>query len=172
MTPKEPSTTPPEPSQGVLQLLSNQSIVMPLSFQRQQAGEYNVIENGKMVGYIQKANASKWITYFCSNPSIKGKPQNVSKTLKDSKAFCENYFMHNDAPQVNIKEDSPELDSLLNDVRNHPDKVDLMREMLKNPKTISMDDIDIDSTDLSDIVDLGEDIPFSHFLDEQEALAL
>lgn len=62
---------------------------MSLSFQRQQAGEYNVLDNGKAVAYIQKANSSKWITYFCTNPAIKGKPQYVAKTLKESKAFCE-----------------------------------------------------------------------------------
>lgn len=145
---------------------------MTLKFVREQAGEYNVVEDGKMVGYIQKANASKWITYFCSNPSVKGKPQNVAKTLKDSKAYCENYFMHNDAPKVEVNEDSPELDNLLNDVRKAPDKAELMREMLKNPKTISLDDVDVDSTDLSDIIDLGDDVPFAHFLNEQEALAI
>ncbi len=145
---------------------------MTLKFVREQAGEYNVIEDGKMVGYIQKANASKWIAYFCTNPSVKGKPQNVSKTLKDSKAFCENYFSQNDAPTVEINENSPDLDNLLNDVRNAPDKVELMREMLKNPKTISLDDIDVDSIDLSDIIDLGDDVPFAHFLTEEEALAI
>lgn len=147
---------------------------MTLKFSREQAGAYNVIENNKMVGYIEKANASKWITYFCSNPSLKGKPQNVAKTLKDSKAFCERYFESNDAPKVT--EDSPELDNLLNNVRksSNPDVKDLMREMLNKNYVIDLtaDDIDVESVDLSDIIDLGEDAPFSHFLTEEEALAL
>jgi hypothetical protein len=146
---------------------------MTLKFAREQAGEYNVIENGRMVAFIQKANASKWITYFCTNPSTKGKPQNVAKTLKDSKAFCERYFEHNDAPAVEITESSVELDALITDVRKTPDKIELMREMLKKDNIIKLgDDIDVESTDLSDIIDLGDDIPFSHFLSEQEALAL
>lgn len=150
---------------------------MALKFAREQAGEYNVIENGKMVGFIQKANASKWITYFCSNPAIKGKPQNVAKTLKDSKAFCERYFESNDAPTPSpnaIDENSKELDVLLNEVRT-PDKMELMREMLKNPNRINFaaEDIDVESLDLSDIVDLGDDTEFTHhFLTEEEAMAL
>lgn len=147
---------------------------MTLKFAREQAGEYNVLEDGKMVGYIQKANASKWIVYFCTNPSVKGKPQNVAKTLKDSKTFCERYFESNDAPTQEITENSSELDNLLNDVRTGPDKMELMREMLNNPKTIdfNFDDVDVESMDLSDIVDLGDDVPFSHFLSEEEAMAL
>ena len=144
-----------------------------LKFAREQAGEYNVVENGKTVGLIQKANASKWIVYFCSNPAMKGKPQNVSKTLKECKAFCENYFMHNDAPKAEINEDSAELDNLLNSVRK-PNTKELMREMLNKNNVIDLtaDDIDVDSVDLSDIIDLGEDVPFSHFLTEEEAMAL
>lgn len=145
---------------------------MTLKFAREQAGEYNVIEDGKMVAMIFKQKSSKWITYFCSNPSTKGKPQNVAKTLKDSKTFCERYFESNDAPTPVITENSSELDSLLNDVRTGPDKMELMREMLNNPKTINFDDVDVESMDLSDIVDLGDDVPFSHFLTEEEAMAL
>lgn len=147
---------------------------MTLKFAREQAGEYNVIENGKMIGFIQKSTASKWITYFCSNPSQKGKPQNVSKTLKESKTFCERYFESNDAPTQEITENSNELDNLLNEVRTGPDKMELMREMLNNPKTVEFgfDDVDVESMDLSDIVDLGDDVPFSHFLTEEEAMAL
>jgi hypothetical protein len=35
-----------------------------------------------------------------------------------------------------------------------------MREMLNNPKTIdfNFDDVDVESMDLSDIVDLGDDV--------------
>ena len=147
---------------------------MALKFAREQAGEYNVIENGKMVGFIQKANASKWVTYFCSNPSQKGKPQNVAKTLKESKTFCERYFESNDSSNKEISENSADLDNLINNVRSGPDKMDLMREMLNSPNTVSFgfDDIDVESMDLSDIVDLGDDVPFSHFLTEEEALAL
>jgi hypothetical protein len=145
---------------------------MTIKFVREQAGEYNVLEDGKMVGYIQKANASKWITYFCTNVSVKGKPQNVSKTLKDSKTFCERYFESNDAPKQEVTEDSVELDNLLNNVRNTSDTKDLMRDMLNNPKIISFDDIDVDDLDLSDIVDLGEDTFTHHFLTEEEALSL
>ncbi len=145
-----------------------------LKFVKEQAGEYNVVENNKFVGIIIKQSASKWIVYFCTNPSQKGKPQNVAKTLKESKAFCERYFESNDAPQVT--EDSPELDNLLNSVRNNstPDVKELMREMLNKNNVIDLtaDDIDVDSMDLSDIIDLGDDVPFSHFLTEEEALAL
>lgn len=147
---------------------------MALKFVRAQAGEYNVHENEKMVGYIQKASASKWIVYFCSNPSLKGKPQNVSKTLKDSKAFCERYFENNDAPRVEIVEDSKELDNLLNDVRKTPDVKELMREMLNNNNYIDLtsDEVDVESLDLSDIIDLGDDVEFSAFLTEEQAMAL
>ena len=147
---------------------------MAVKFVREQAGEYNVVDNGKMVGFIQKANASKWIVYFCSNPSTKGKPQNVSKTLKESKTFCERYFESNDAPEMT--ENSPELDNLLNDVRSNkaPDVKELMREMLNKNHVIDLtaDDIDVETLDLSDVIDLGDDVPFSHFLTEEEALAL
>lgn len=147
---------------------------MALKFARAQAGEYNVIENGSMVGYIQKANASKWIVYFCSNPSQKGKPQNVSKTLKDSKAFCERHFQNSDVSQTEITEDSQKLDNLLKDVRSTPDVKELMREMLNQNNYIDLtsDEIDVESIDLSDIIDLGDDVPFSSFLTEEEALAL
>jgi hypothetical protein len=145
---------------------------MTVKFVREQAGEYNVVEDGKMVGYIQKANASKWIAYFCTNPSTKGSPQNVSKTLKESKTFCERYFEGNNVPQKQISEDSVDLDNLLNSVRNTPSTKDLMREMLNNPKTISFDDVDVETLDLSDIVDLGEDEFTHHFLTEEEALTL
>jgi hypothetical protein len=143
---------------------------MALKFAREQAGEYNVSENGKMVAYIQKSTSTKWITYFCSNPAVKGKPQNVSKTLKDSKAFCERYFESNDAPTVANSEDN--LDALIKNVRSTPSRKEMMREMLDNPKTISFDDIDIESVDLSDIIDLGDDTFTHQFLSEEEAMAL
>ena len=147
---------------------------MALKFAREQAGEYNVIENGKFVGIIIKKSSSKWIVYFCTNPSTKGKPQNVAKTLKDSKVFCERYFEGNDAPVQQVNENSAELDNLLNDVRTGPSRKDLMREMLNNPKTINFnfDDVDVESMDLGDIIDLGDDVPFSHFVSEEEAMAL
>jgi hypothetical protein len=141
---------------------------MTLKFAREQAGEYNVSENGKMVAYIQKANASKWITYFCTNPAQKGKPQNVAKTLKDSKAFCERYFESNDAPASA----EANLDNLISDVRNTPDRKELMREMLNNPNTLSFDDIDVESVDLSDIIDLGDETFTHQFLSEEEVMAL
>ena len=91
-----------------------------ITFPRQQAGEYNVIENGKYVGLIQKLNASKWAIYFCSNPAIKGNPKKVEKTLKDCKTFCERYFESSDSSQAEMNENSPELDNLLNSVRKSP----------------------------------------------------
>ena len=147
---------------------------MALKFAREQAGEYNVIEGIKMVGFIQKSNASKWVVYICTNPATKGKPQNVAKTLKDSKVFCERYFEGNDVSVPQVNENSAELDNLLNDVRTGPSRKDLMREMLNNPKTIdfNFNDVDVESMDLSDIIDLGDDVPFSHFLTEEEAMAL
>lgn len=147
---------------------------MTIKFVREQAGEYNIVKDGKMVGYIQKATASKWITYFCTNASIKGKPQNVSKTLKDSKTFCERHFESNDVPKQEVTENSVELNNLLNSVRTGSNNKELMREMLNNPKTIdfNFDDVDVESMDLSDIVDLGEDEFTHHFLTEEEALAL
>jgi hypothetical protein len=147
---------------------------MALKFAREQAGEYNVIEGIKMVGFIQKSNASKWVVYICTNPATKGKPQNVAKTLKDSKVFCERYFEGNDVSVQQVNENNAELDNLLNDVRTGPSRKDLMREMLNNPKTIdfNFNDVDVESMDLSDIIDLGDDVPFSHFLTEEEAMAL
>jgi hypothetical protein len=144
---------------------------MALKFAREQAGEYNVSENGKMVAYIQKQNASKWITYFCSNPAVKGKPQNVAKTLKDSKAFCESYFENNDAAPT-VSNEADNLDALIKNVRSTPTRKDMMREMLENPKTISFDDIDVESVDLSDIIDLGDETFTHQFLTEEEAMAL
>jgi hypothetical protein len=147
---------------------------MALKFAREQAGEYNVSEDGKMVAMIFKQKSSKWIVYICTNPATKGKPQNVAKTLKDSKVFCERYFESNDAPNQEITENSSELDNLLNDVRTGSNRKELMREMLNNPKTIdfNFDDVDVESMDLSDIVDLGDDVPFSHFLTEEQAMAI
>lgn len=170
----EPSITAPNGPQTLLQLRSNQSNLMAskITFPRSQAGEYNVLENGKYVGLIQKLNSAKWCVYFCSNPATKGKPQHVAKTLKDCKAFCERHFESNDV----VTENSPELDNLLNSVRKspNPDVKEMMREMLNKNHVIDLtaDDIDIDSIDLSDVIDLGDDVPFSHFLTEEEAMAL
>ena len=140
---------------------------MTLSFPREQAGEYNVIDNGKMVGFIQKLNASKWCVYFCSNPATKGKPQNVSKTLKDCKAFCETHFSNHSAEVTEDSTNQTETRKSTN-----PDVKELMREMLKrgNVLNLNSDEVDVESLDLSDVVDLDDDADFSHFLNQEETL--
>jgi hypothetical protein len=139
-----------------------------LSFQRQQAGEYNVLENGKAFAYIQKAKSSKWITYFCTNPAMKGKPQKVSKTLKESKAFCESYVGSSPAPSVAINEDSLELDTLLKDVKaQNPDKYEMMKEMLETDYVIDLNEYRQTEDGLEQVKQ-----PFSDFLTPEEAAAL
>ena len=141
---------------------------MSLSFQRQQAGEYNVLENGKAFAYIQKAKSSKWITYFCTNPAMKGKPQKVSKTLKESKAFCESYIGSTPAPVVEIDENSSELDSLLKDVMSEqPDKYEMMKEMLETNYVIDLNEYQLTEDGLEEV-----DCAFSNFLTPEEAAAL
>lgn len=63
--------------------------IMALSFDRIQAGEYQINDGPKMVGYVRKQNASKWIMYKCSNPSMLGNPIAVQKTLKALKVEAE-----------------------------------------------------------------------------------
>ena len=137
---------------------------MSLSFQRQQAGEYNVLENGKAVAYIQKVKSSKWITYFCSNPSMKGKPQNVTKTLKDSKTFCESHFTSNPAPITEINENSSELDSLITSIKEGSDRMDIMKELLEKDNIICLSEYKYDDVTDDDGDDIFVDVPFDEFL--------
>lgn len=140
---------------------------MTLSFQRQQAGEYNITDNGKYLGLILKQSSSKWIVYFCSNPATKGNPKHVAKTLKDCKAFCETHFSNS---STEVPEDN--TNQTETNTSTNPDVKELMREMLKrgNVLNLNSDEIDVERLDLSDVVDLDDDADFSHFLNQEETL--
>lgn len=109
---------------------------MSLTFPRVQAGEYQINDGHKTVGYIKKQNASKWIMYKCSNPAMLGKPIAVCKTLKELKVQAETLI--GSTPRV-INENSPELDSLIKDMKTEqPDKFKIMREMMERNYVIDL----------------------------------
>lgn len=109
---------------------------MSLTFPRVQAGEYQINDGHKTVGYIQKKNASKWIMYKCSNPSMLGKPIAVCKTLKELKVQAETLI---GSTPLEITENSPELDSLIKDMKTEqPDKFEIMKEMMERNYVIDL----------------------------------
>lgn len=109
---------------------------MSLTFPRVQAGEYQINDGHKTVGYIKKQNASKWIMYKCSNPAMLGKPIAVCKTLKELKVQAETLI--GSTPRV-INENSPELDRLIKDMKTEqPDKFKIMREMMERNYVIDL----------------------------------
>ena len=61
---------------------------MSFTFPRLSAGIYEVQKDSNTVGFIRKANASKWIV-----TDVVDTPQHVTKTLKDAKDACINLII-------------------------------------------------------------------------------
>lgn len=108
---------------------------MPLTFDRVQAGEYQINDGPKMIGYIRKQNASKWLMYKGTNPSLLGSPISVKKTLKELKVEANNTF---ESTYVKPK---PKLETLIQDVNEvNTEKMKLMGEMLKRNYVININE--------------------------------
>ena len=141
---------------------------MALTFPRIQAGEYQINDGHKPVGYIIKKSASKWILYKCSNPSMLGNPISVKKTLKDLKLDAECMIGSTPAPVVEMNEDSPELDSLLKDVKaQNPNKYEMMKESLERDYVVDLSEYRQTEYGLEKI-----EQPFSEFLTDEQIAAL
>jgi len=141
---------------------------MALTFPRIQAGEYQINDGHKPVGYIIKKSASKWILYKCSNPSMLGNPISVKKTLKDLKLDAECMIGSTPAPVVEMDEDSPELDSLLKDVKaQNPNKYEMMKESLERDYVVDLSEYRQTEYGLEKI-----EQPFSEFLTDEQIAAL
>jgi hypothetical protein len=141
---------------------------MALTFPRIQAGEYQINDGHKTVGYILKKSASKWTMYKCSNPSMLGNPISVKKTLRDIKLDAGCMIGSTPAPVVEIDENSAELGSLLKDVMlEQPDKYAMMKEMLDTDYVIKLNEYELTEDGLEEV-----DCAFSNFLTPEEAAAL
>ena len=141
---------------------------MALTFPRIQAGEYQINDGHKTVGYIIRKSASKWLMYKCSNPSMLGNPISVKKTLKEIKLDAGCMIGSNPTPVVEVDENSVELDSLLKDVRTEqPDKYAIMKEMLETDYVIKLNEYELTEDGLEEV-----EAPFSNFLTPEEAAAL
>lgn len=141
---------------------------MALTFPRIQAGEYQINDGHKMVGYIIKKSASKWIMYKCSNASMLGNPISVKKTLKEIKLDAGCMIGSTPTPVVELDENSPELDSLLKDMMSEqPDKYAIMKEMLETDYIIKLNEYELTEDGLEEVK-----APFSDFLTPEEALTL
>jgi len=115
---------------------------LSLSFLRVQAGEYQINDNHKIVGYVIKKSQSKWTLYKCSNASTLGNPISVKKSLKEIKldAGC----MIPITPHVEEEENEVECSK-------QPDKFELMREMLKRDYVIKLNEYRRTEDDLEDV---------------------
>lgn len=117
---------------------------MTLKFSRVQAGEYQINEGTKMVGYVQKKGSSKWILYKCSNPSVLGNPLAVKKTLKELKVEAEALIasgvpVPTEAPQKPLRVKSAKDAGLIRDMRSYDeDKYEMMKEMLDRDYVIDI----------------------------------
>ena len=133
---------------------------MTLSFLRVQAGEYQINDNHKIVGYVIKKSQSKWTLYKCSNASTLGNPISVKKSLKEIKldAGC----MIPITPHVEEEENEEE------DCPKQPDKFELMREMLKRDYVIKLNEYRPTEDDLEDV---NEPPSESIYPEEQTALS-
>jgi len=141
---------------------------MTLTFPRIQAGEYQINDGHKMLGYIIKKSASKWLMYKCSNASMLGNPISVKKTLKEIKLDAGCMIGSSPAPVVELDENSAELDSLLKDVMSEqPDKYAIMKEMLETDYVIKLNEYELTEDGLEEVK-----APFSNFLTPEEAAAL
>jgi len=133
---------------------------MTLKFEKIEAGQYRIAQGSGMIGFVRKQSASKWVMYKCTNLSMLGNPVAVTKTLKDMKVQAEDIFSNYEVPE--ITEESPELDALLNEVQSAPDKFELMKEMLEKGNLIEFNEYNLE----------GEQVPFSEFLTEDQAVAI
>ena len=61
---------------------------MTINFTRLSAGIYEVQKDSNTVGFIRKANATKWIV-----ADVVDTPQHVTKTLKEAKDACINLII-------------------------------------------------------------------------------
>jgi len=95
---------------------------MTFTFPRVSAGLYEVQKHSNTVGFIRKANASKWIV-----ADVVDTPQHVSKTLKDAKDACINLIRFDVVDKCFFYEYN-------NSVRvdRHISSIELQRQMLEN----------------------------------------
>ena len=137
---------------------------MTLKFDRVQAGEYQVNDGSKMVGYIKKQNSAKWVLYKATNPSLLGNPIAVDKTLKALKVKAEQLIGSSDA---NVQQN---LDALIKDVqaKDEAKKQDL-RDMLKRTEelTINLAEYKMTEDGLEEIVK-----PYGEILTDEQIAAL
>lgn len=110
--------------------------IMTLKFDRIQAGEYQINDGPNMVGYVRKQNASKWVMYKCSNPSLLGNPIAVKKTLKELKAEAETLIGSTYVEPV--KAPSAARSTGRATVKMDPEKRRMMQEMIDNSYVISL----------------------------------
>lgn len=136
---------------------------MALKFSRVQAGEYQINEGTKMVGYVQKKGSSKWILYKCSNPSVLGNPLAVKKTLKELKVEAEDLIASGvsasaEATQKPLTVKTPKGAAPSRDMKTYdPEKYEMMKEMLERDYVIDiskykhvddgLEEIDLDECD-------------------------
>ena len=137
---------------------------MTLKFSRIQAGEYQVNENSKMVGYVKKKSSAKWVLYKCSNPSLLGSPLAVKKTLKELKAEAE-LLIQNGPKVASEPVRTPEEDNLIQTPDYDAQKYELMREMLNKDYVINLNEYKQTEEGL-------EEVQYSQFLTEEEIASL
>ena len=115
---------------------------MSLKFDRVQAGEYQVNDGPKLVGYIVKKNSAKWILYKCSNPSMLGNPVAVSKTLKALKVEAEALIPSTYVEPVKVPKASGGVEKYIKPVAPKSEeeerKFEMMREMLERDYVIDL----------------------------------
>lgn len=146
---------------------------MTLKFSRVQAGEYQINEGTKMVGYIQKKSSSKWLLYKCSNPSVLGNPLAVEKTLKELKVQAEALIASGvsasaEATQKPLTAKAPKGAAPSRDMKTYdPEKYEMMKEMIERDYVIDISKYKHVDDGLEEI-DLDE----CDFLTEEELAAL
>jgi len=102
---------------------------MTFTFPRLSAGIYEIQKDSNTVGFIRKANASKWIV-----TDVVDTPQHVTKTLKDAKDACINLII--------FELDNTSKGDYNHSVRVEDDKVvntlELQKQMLASMKTYTV----------------------------------
>lgn len=142
------------------------SFFMTLKFSRVQAGEYQVNEGSKIIGYIMKKSSSKWVLYKCSNPSMLGNPIAVKKTLKELKLEAE-AFLTGTSNVASFPVRTVEEDSLVRTPNYDDQKFELMREMLNRNYVINLNEYKQTEDGLEEVSK-----SFGQFLTEEEIAAL
>lgn len=100
---------------------------MTFTFSRSSSGIYEIQKNSNTVGFIRKANATKWIVV-----DIVDTPQHVSKTLKDAKYAVENLIIFNG---VDNSSESDYNHSVAFEDKIVDNTLELQRKMLSSMKT-------------------------------------